>query len=923
MPECKRCGMKGAICNQWRDANGNLIAETQQHPGFRGPRPRRPGSTCTASGGNVYFSCLFFGAHPPMSSYSSLQKSLSDDFNDLLRSQKADVLRELTDKLFSVVIVLGSLIGIVSVVFIVCKGFTFDSASDILFVTLAVLVMVLRKKIPPNLLAIFIIALVGIDGVTKLLESGLNGLSGLSLAVCCIATGVFFGLRASMFVLAGVVTAIVTTAGLSLSGNLHLHNSTSWGSPVSWIIRLLTIIFYVSGLGLLISGIQRRLAGSLKELSERSFELENSIGQLNAEIASRRVAEEKLTKEEQKYRLLAENVRDVLVVQDLNNKILYVSPSVKAALGYEVDEVLSLPLITFFTPESRKIADAKFVQHLAMVAQGKQPPLFEMEYRRKDGSIFLGEVNARFLYDSDGKPCGTQSLVRDISERKKAEEALRDSEERFRNLYEASTDAIFIVDRDTKQILDANPAAGRLYGYSHEEFLQMKNTDFSAEPEKTASALNNEVTIVPLRYHQKKDGTVFPVEIAGGYFTLHGQSVHTAFVRDISERRKAEDERLKMESHLRQAQKLESLGVLAGGIAHDFNNLMSGIFGYIDLAKLETAAGKRNEHLSTAMASIDRARGLTRQLLTFAKGGAPERKVEPLGTLLEETAQFALSGSRVTCVCSIPGDLWPVAFDRSQMAQVIDNIVINAQQAMPMGGTIEITAQNAHLDVTAFATLPKGRYVKVSIRDPGIGIPHDLQSRIFDPFFTTKEKGHGLGLATCYSIVKQHDGLIDVNSEPGKGSTFHIYLPASSGAASVAPGIVAQRFKGSGCILIMDDDKMVRGAIAEMLKMLGFSVMEASNGSDALQQYYAGIQSGKSFTAVIADLTVPGGMGGAEMIDKFRKTDTTTPVFVTSGYADDSAMAHPEKYGFTASLRKPCTVSELAALLETHLKNAR
>jgi PAS domain S-box-containing protein len=726
-----------------------------------------------------------------------------DHSRDILRSQKAEVLRGLIDKLFHVVIVIGSLIGIFSAIHIAYKGCTFDSLSDIFFVTFAVLIMVFRRKVPPNLMAIFLISLIGIDGLTKLLESGLNGLSGLSLAVCCIAAGVFFGFRAGMFVLAGIIIAIVTTAVLSFSGGVHLHDNPSRGSPVTWIIRVLTITIYVSGLGLLISGIQRRLAGSLKTLSERSSELEHSIVQLNAEIASRRAAEDKLIKEEQKYRLLAENMQDVLVVQDLTNKILYVSPSAKAVFGYEIDEALNLSIDTFFTAESLKVANATFKNHLALVLQGGRPvlPFFEIEYRHKNGNTFPGEVSAQFLYDSDGKPYGTQCLIRDITKRKQAEEEL-----------------------------------------------------------------------------------------------------------------------LKMESHLRQIQKLEALGVLAGGIAHDFNNLMSGIFAYIDLAKLETDAGKRSQHLSMALASIDRARGLTRQLLTFAKGGAPERKTEPLGTVLLETAQFALSGSSVSCACSIPGDLWPVAFDRSQITQVIDNIVINAQQAMLMGGTIEVTAQNAPLDGTAFATLPEGNYVKVSIRDHGIGIPHDLLPRIFDPFFTTKEKGHGLGLATCYSIVKQHDGLIDVDSEPGKGSTFHIYLPASSKKVAVVPDMPAKQFKGSGCILVMDDDKTVRRAIVEMLQVLGFSAVEAVNGSDALQQYQAKIHSGKSFTALIVDLTVPGGMGGMEMIDTFRKTDATTPAFVTSGYADDSAMIYPEKHGFTAGLRKPCTLSELSALLEMHLK---
>jgi CheY-like chemotaxis protein len=396
--------------------------------------------------------------------------------------------------------------------------------------------------------------------------------------------------------------------------------------------------------------------------------------------------------------------------------------------------------------------------------------------------------------------------------------------------------------------------------------------------------------------------------------------VHTAFIRDISDRKKAEDERLKIEQHLRQAQKLESLGVLAGGIAHDFNNLMSGIFGYINLAQATAIDTQRVEYLSKAMASIDRARGLTRQLLTFAKGGAPERKTEPLGPVLLETAPFALSGSNVTCICRIPDDLWPVAFDRNQITQVIDNIVINAQQAMPMGGTIEIIAQNILLGEKEFATLPGGRYVKISVRDQGIGIPHDLLPRIFDPFFTTKAKGHGLGLATCYSIVKQHDGFIDVDSEPGKGTVFHLYFPASSEPAAIGFQRPVPRFKGSGCILVMDDEKTTREAVAEMIQTLGFSVVQASNGSEALQQFRAGLEQGKPFTAVLADLTVPGGMGGVAMAGDLRKTDVETPVFVTSGYADDPAMARPEAYGFTASLRKPCTLSDLSALFEKHLK---
>ena len=738
-----------------------------------------------------------------MLSHTSPQKNLLDHSQDFLKSQKTDVLKDLADKLFYVVIVIGSLIGIVSAIHIAYKGYTFDSVSDIFFVTSAILIMVFHKKIPSDLLAIFLISLVGIDGLSKLLESGLNGLAGLSLAVSCIAIGVFFGLRASMVVLAGIITAIVTTAGLSCSGTLHLHDNPNWGSPISWTIRLLTITIYVSALGLLISGIQQRLTGSLKALSERSSELENSNVQLTAEIASRRTAEESLTKEEQKYRLLAENMRDVLVVQDLNNKVLYISPSVKTVFGYDVDEALSLPVDTFFTPESWKFAEIKFGQLVALALQGDRPtmPLVEIEYRRKDGSTFKGELSSQFLYDSDGRPYGTQCLVRDISERKKAE-----------------------------------------------------------------------------------------------------------------------DERLKIESHLYQVQKLESLGLLAGGIAHDFNNLMGGIFGYIDLARSKIRDTQTLEYLDTSLATINRARALTLQLLTFAKGGAPIQKTARLVPFIQETVQFALSGSTISCEFFLAEDLWLCNIDKDQISQVIDNIVINAQQAMSGGGTITVSAGNISFKEEGNnIVLPRGNYVKISIKDSGIGIPKEVLPRIFDPFYSTKATGHGLGLATSYSIVKRHGGCIEVESEPGKGSTFHVYLPASR-ETIIADTVEIASHKGSGRIIIMDDEGVVRTAIQKMLESMGYTAACKNDGWEAIDFFINETSAERQFAAMIFDLTIHGGMGGKEAVTEIRKLDKKIPVFVVSGYTDDPVMKNPNEYGFTASLCKPFTMAELAKLLDEYLK---
>lgn len=239
-------------------------------------------------------------------------------------------------------------------------------------------------------------------------------------------------------------------------------------------------------------------------------------------------------------------------------------------------------------------------------------------------------------------------------------------------------------------------------------------------------------------------------------------------------------ERAKNEELLRNKQKLESLGILAGGIAHNFNNLFGGIFGYIDIAAEITKEEKTALYLEKTRSSIDRALALTRQLLTFAKGGGPLQEILPLFPFVQETAKLALSGSNVTCSCIVPDDLWSCNFDKNQIGQVINNLVINAQQSMPDGGTIEIVARNFILTENKHPVLTEGNYVKLTVKDTGIGIPSEIITKIFDPFFTTKPKANGLGLSTCYSIINRHGGCIDVESEPGQGSTFTIYLPAAN-----------------------------------------------------------------------------------------------------------------------------------------------
>jgi PAS domain S-box len=380
--------------------------------------------------------------------------------------------------------------------------------------------------------------------------------------------------------------------------------------------------------------------------------------------------------------------------------------------------------------------------------------------------------------------------------------------------------------------------------------------------------------------------------------------------RDITEKQKFMDT-------IQRTAKLESLGILAGGIAHDFNNLLTGIYGYMDLARSVSKDPRLTEYFEAMLATMKRAKSLTLQLLTFSKGGSPVQKITPLLPFIQDTAQFALSGSNISCHFSLAEDLWPCNIDKDQIAQVIDNIVINAQQAMPDGGTIEINAANVSFGEKKHPMLAQGDYVKVSIKDFGIGIPKEIMPRIFDPFYSTKLKGHGLGLATCHSIMSRHGGYIDVESEPGKGSTFHLYLPASSGAV-VAKAPKVSTHKGNGTIIVMDDEAIVRDTFRQMLELLGYTVICKNTGMEVVE-FFINETAKRPITAMIFDLTVPGGMGGMEAVKEIRKLNKKIPIFVASGYADNSVMKDPAEYGFTASISKPFTISDLSELLNKYL----
>lgn len=392
---------------------------------------------------------------------------------------------------------------------------------------------------------------------------------------------------------------------------------------------------------------------------------------------------------------------------------------------------------------------------------------------------------------------------------------------------------------------------------------------------------------------------------------LDGREVHCGISVDITDDEEIVEELLRF-------QKFESLSILSGGIAHDFNNCLTSIMGNLSLACLMVSPeDEASDILTEAKKSSILARDLTRQLLTFSKGGTPVRKTTPIGELIANSTRFSLRGSNIICKFSLPGDLWPLEIDSGQIGQVINNLVINAEQAMPGGGTINVGAENLIIDGSQKLPLPEGKYVKITIEDQGLGIPAEHLSSIFDPYFSTKKDGTGLGLATAYFIIMRHDGHITVSSKIDEGTTFAIYLPASEKEIEVKkeePKLPRPLVKGK--ILIMDDNRIVRKALEKMLSYLGYKVESVDDGGKAIETYKKARESKNPFDAVILDLTVPGGMGGKEAVLHLMDYDPRIKAIASSGYTDDEELLkNLEKYGFCAFIPKPYTVEDLGDTL--------
>lgn len=674
---------------------------------------------------------------------------------------------------------------------------------------------------------------------------------------------------------------------------------------------------------------------------------------------------EHLENSRERFRSVAQTATDAIITSDPNGKIIYWNRAAEAMFGYPVEEAVGKPL-TIILPErfrevhtrglGRAVSTGEFGltgKTIELVGLGKAGVEFPIElslakWETKEGMFFTG-------------------IIRDISERKKAEEELRKYREGLEAMVAERTlelinakealeveiaghreakaalafekerlsvtlrsigDGVITADTEENVVL-LNKAAEHLTGWTQEEAAGKPLSEvMNVIDEKTRMpvespvkkvlssrgiAVDSENTII------SKCGSERLIAESGAPITDADSRVIGAVIvfRDVTEKRMIEEELLK-------ANKLESMGILAGGIAHDFNNALTSILTNVSVARMKAVpGGEVFGLLSGAEKAAFRAKSLTQQLLTFSMGGTPVKKTAPVGDLIKESADFAVTGSDITCGYGIQKELWPVDVDPGQFCQVIENLAINAAQAVPEDAEPErkhiiICAENVSLEKGAVPSLGEGRYVKVSVADRGAGIPKENLSKIFDPYFTTKAAGSGLGLATTYSIIKKHKGYVSVQSQVGLGTTFIIYLPASAaGAPHKRKAERSVAGASGGRVLVMDDEPDIRESVGAALAIFGYKTTFANDGVEAIEAYKKAKAVGIPFDAVILDLTVPGGMGGRETIEQLKTIDPEVKAIVSSGYSNDPIMAEYGKYGFCGVVVKPYRIEDLVGVIRS------
>lgn len=587
--------------------------------------------------------------------------------------------------------------------------------------------------------------------------------------------------------------------------------------------------------------------------------------------------------------------------------------------------VLSVLTLAKLLPLLPRMLALKTAEQWRQEHEQLQMRISDGERGRREALHVNEDLEARARERARAIEAATHELEREIVERRRAEELLAAEKERLAITLQSIGDGVITTDTRGTVVL-INRVAQRLTGWKQDEacgqpiervFSIINGTTGALAPSPVERVIRSG-RIIELERDTiliAREGARYLIaDSAAPIRDLQSELAGVVLVfRDITERQRLEDEIVK-------AQKLEAIGTLAGGIAHDFNNILTTILGNIILAKINRPRDDRGfAVLQEAEAACGRARDLTQQLLTFSRGGAPVKKMTSIGALVEDTARFVLRGSNVRLVAHVAPDLSPVQVDQGQMGQVIQSLVLNAREAMPEGGTVFVDLEQMELDARTPLPLAPGPYVVIRIRDEGPGVPDALLNRIFDPYFTTKQQGSGLGLATTYAIIRKHDGYIQAESEAGRGLALSIFLPAAMVVPEASLVVVPPPARHKGRVLLMDDDAGVCSVGRELLTMIGYSVEVASTGEEAIANYQQATARGQPFDVVILDLTVVGGMGGLECLQRLQAADPGVRAVVSSGYSTNPVMAEYPRWGFRGVIVKPYRLEELDAAVQQAL----
>ncbi len=741
--------------------------------------------------------------------------------------------------------------------------------------------------------------------------AGLRDVNMVLVVSITVVAGLLLGQKAAItFAIVSIINALIMVI-LEWQGYLPLRYF-----PSSLLVGWIEIAFALA------------LTSTTLNLALKS--LDESLGLARERLRERQQVEQALQASEERYRNIFEHAVEGIYQISPEGRLIDVNPAVAKIFGYDSSQEMIENTYDF--EKQHYILSQHRQEFRKRLEEQGYLENYEQQMYRKDGSVIWVSLNVRVDKDGNGNPQHYEGSIVDITERKQIEESIRNSEERFRLLANNIPDIIYSVD-DKGKIITINQDSLKRYGYEDSEvigvsfwnfiFTDDKNTLFNAYLE--ANSQNNPY-VKGLKYRiLAKDGSLHWVELhSHTHFDNNGRFLsQEGVVRDIGDRMKAESERKKLEDQLIQSQKLEAIGTLAGGIAHDFNNLLMGIQGYASLMLMNIdSAHPHYEQLRNIELQVQSGANLTKQLLGFARSGKYEVKKTNINTLIEQNSMmFERTKKEILINRNFEQDIWNIDVDRGQMDQVFLNLYINAWQAMPAGGKLFIETKNVILDheeVIPYEIHP-GKYVQITVTDTGVGMDENTRLRIFDPFFTTKAmgRGSGLGLASVYGIIRNHGGIINVDSEKGRGTKFQIYLPASANEAPAgAEKAPVNIVRGTETILFVDDEKINLDVGGRILESLGYIVLLAANGHEALDIYR---MHSNHIHLVVLDMIMPG-MSGKETFDGLKDINPDVLVILSSGYSIDGLAQEIMELGVKAFLQKPFTVEELSLKISGVLK---